>query len=93
MSLLPPIKNSPLLPRVLSPQKIANGNEESVGDGWSMARNGSVEENKVMHDLLQYTDAELVCKWTCTLFQCSKRRMAKRTFHPPLKPYLSEGHS
>ena len=55
--------------------------------------NSSVEENKVMDDFLQCTDTELAYKWTCTLFKCNERRMAKCTSHPPLKPYLSEVHN
>ena len=70
-----------------------HGNEVSVGDRWSIATACSVEENIVINDLLQCADTELVCKWTCTLFKCSERRMAKRTSHPPLKPYLLEVHN
>ena len=50
----------------------------------------SSAEDKVLDDLLWYTDAEHVYKWTYTLLKIHKIRMAKRTLHPQLEHSLSE---
>ena len=56
---------------------------------WWIDHCNSSAEEKVLDDLLDCKDTELVYKWICILFKNHERRMAKRTLHPPLEHSLS----